>query len=561
MRRWFLGVAVCVAALQIAAYPLPVDSTARNGVKQTKTSHLGRYIAPPALPEKGLHPHADKGLKRVYSGAPIEVLQYHYDSYPTGWNQAETDLTPATVGSASFGQLTTLNVDGNVFAQPLIVSNFTMPDSSVHNVLVIATGHNTVYAYDAQNYALLWKRSLGTPQPTNDVGCGDIQPEYGISSTPVIVRTANNQASIFVVAASEPAPFSFHTKLHKLDLGNGHDLIHPVEINPKGKLATGGKIHFDPQNQWNRASLAYHDGSIYMGIGSHCDNNAGEISGWLLRYDESLNLVDKFNTIKAAAGYELSSIWMSGYSPAISPAGKVYAITGNGYYNAHHGEKGYGESVLGFTPDLKIDSTFTPADFQSLNDSDADFGSGGAMLIPVESGQTAPAMIVAMGKAGDLFLLDADNMGGLQRAGHQPLQVLSGGACWCGAAYWRRPDGTGMVFYQGNSDVLRGYTVAIGASPGLTNTINGNSGAGFGGSFPEVSSNGNTNNTGVVWLIRRGSTVQIQAYNAQSLGTPLFASNAGTWSNGSRAYLSPLVANGRVYVPAFKTVTVFGLTD
>ena len=117
------------------------------------------------------------------------------------------------------------------------------------------------------------------------------------------------------------------------------------------------------------------------------------------------------------------------------------------------------------------------------------------------------------------------------------------------------------MYYQGNGDVLRGYSVTTGANPHLTNTINGNSGGGFGGSFPEVSSNGNTAGTGVAWVIRRGSTVQLQAYNAQSLGTPLFQSNAGVWSNGSRAYLSPLVANGRVYVPAYQTVTVFGLTD
>ncbi|MBV9991936.1 MAG: hypothetical protein JOZ72_11665 [Alphaproteobacteria bacterium] len=562
MRRWFLGVAVGVAAFQIAAYPLPEDSTAQNGVMQHKTSHVGRYkVNGPALPQTGLHPNWQRGLQRRYTGAGIDATLYHYDSYPTGWNQAETDLTPATVGSASFGQITTLNVDGNVFAQPLLVSGFTMPDNSVHDVLIVATGHNTVYAYDAQNYSILWKRSLGTPQATNDVGCGDIQPEYGISSTPVIVRTAQNQAAIFVVSASEPAHLSFHTKIHKLDLGTGKDLVRAREIRPQGKLATGGKIHFDPQNQWNRASLQYHDGSIYMGVGSHCDNNAGQISGWMLRYDENLNLTSKFNTIKAQAGYELSSIWMAGYSPAIGPDGRVYAITGNGYYSATKGHLGYGESVLGFTPDLKIDSTFTPAEWQQLNNSDADFGSGGAMLIPKVDGQQAPAMILGSGKSGMVYLLNADNMGGLEGHGGAVLQKVQQGGCWCGAAYYRNSAGFGVVFYQGNSDNLHGYVVNTGATPSLSNTINGNAGGGFGGSFPVVSSNGQTAHTGVVWLIRRASTVQIEAYNAETLGTPLFRSNAGTWSNGSRAYLSPLVANGRVYVPAYQTVTVFGLTD
>jgi len=562
MRRLLACAAICAAAVQIAAYPLPADSTARNGVKQTKTSHVGAYkVSGPALPDVGLHPHAAKGLKRRYSGTPIDMLKYHNDSYPTGWNQSETDLAPATVGSASFGQITTLKVDGNVFAQPLMVSNFEMPDHSVHNLLIVATGHNTVIAYDAQDYSVLWKRSLGKPQATNDVGCGDIQPEYGISSTPVIVRSAADAATMYVVSATEPAPFSFHTKLHAIDLRDGHDLIKAVEISPRGRLLTGGKIHFDPQNQWNRASLAYQDGSIYIGVGSHCDNNAGQISGWMLHYDTNLNLLDKFNTIKASAGYELSSIWMAGFAPAISPDGKVYAITGNGYYNPAHGEKGYGESVLGFKPNLDIDSTFTPAEWQQLNNGDADFGSGGAMLIPSVDGQQAPPMILASGKSGTVYVLNADKLGGLERAGHTPLQKIGQGGCWCAASYYRRPDGTGMVFYQGSSDNLHGYQVNAGAAPSLANTINGNAGGGFGGSFPVISSNGQTAHTGVVWLIRRNTTEQLEAYDAETLGTPLFRQNAGTWSNGSRAYLSPLVANGRVYVPAYKTVTVFGLTD
>jgi hypothetical protein len=567
-RSLVLGLAVSAAfALQATAaqlhWPLPPDSTERNGEPQMKASHLGRYIAPPALPEVGLHPRAEQGLKRRYTGTPIDVLNYHYDNYPTGWNQSETDLTPATVHSASFGQIKTLNVDGNVFAEPLIVSNFTMPDNSVHNVLLIATGGDTVYAYDAQDYTLLWKKSMGKPQSTNDVGCGDIQPEYGISSTPVILRTGPGAAQVFLVAATEPAPFSFHTKIHDLDLATGEDVRNPVEIAPQANLETGGKIHFDPQNQWNRASLVRSGNNIYVGIGSHCDNNAGQISGWILRYDPNLHLLGKFNTIEATAGYELSSVWMSGYAPAVDANGNVFAVTGNGNYSTKKGQKGYGESVISLNAGLKKVKNFTPSNFQDLNDGDTDFGSGGAMLIPTVSGQVAPPMLVAMGKASTLYLLDSTNLGGLEgHHGNHALQTVNvpSGGCWCGPAYYVGPSG-GLVYYQGSGDVLRAYKVATGATPSLTDTADGTSGAGFGGSFPIVSSNGATANTGVVWVIRRGDTEQIEAYDAVNMGAPLFQSNAGVWSNGSRAYLSPLVANGRVYVPAYKTVTVFGLTD
>jgi hypothetical protein len=115
------------------------------------------------------------------------------------------------------------------------------------------------------------------------------------------------------------------------------------------------------------------------------------------------------------------------------------------------------------------------------------------------------------------------------------------------------------VFFQGGGDGLRAYRVATTGTPQLTQIAQGTSGADFGGSFPVVSSNGQVANSGVVWLIRHGDTMQIEAYNAELLGDPLFAADAGQWSNGSRGYLSPTVANGRVYVPAYKTVTVFGL--
>jgi hypothetical protein len=378
----------------------------------------------------------------------------------------------------------------------------------------------------------------------------------------VIVRNGS-AATIYLVAATEPAAFSFHTQLHALDLGTGADVSKPVEIKPQATLQTGGKIHFDPQNQWSRSSLAYNNGSVYVSIGSHCDANAGAISGWELRYDATnLNLTGKFNTIEAQAGYELSSIWMAGYSPAIDPAGNVYAITGNGNYNLGKGMKGYGESVIALSPDLKKRpvGTFTPSNWQDLNNGDTDFGSGGAMLIPVVSGQAAPPMIIGMGKAGTAYLLDASHLKGLEgQGGYQALQKIGIGGCWCGPAYYGGASG-GILYYQGGGPL---HAYSVDTVNGKLNQIATSSDSGSGsGSFPVVSSNGTTANTAVVWAIERGNpTEQLKAYNAMSLGAPLFAANAGNWSNGSRSYETPLVANGRVYVPAAGTVTVFGLTD
>jgi hypothetical protein len=551
--------------------PLPVGSLEQNGVPQPMVAHHPHAHATPGAAadtadDGALHENALAGLKRPYSGAPIDVLTYHYDLARTGWNQSETDLTPATVASSSFGKLKVLKVDGNVFAQPLMVSGFQMPDGSTHDVLLIVTGHNSVYAYDAQDYSLLWQVNLGASQSTADVGCGDVHPEYGISSTPVIVRSGPNAATIYVVAATEPAHLSFHTQLHALDLGTGADVTPPVEIDPSASIAGGGTVGFDPQNQWNRASLAYANGSVYVGIGSHCDNNAGSISGWVLRYDTGLNLRNAFNTIEVSQGYELASVWMAGFAPAIDPAGDVFVVTGNGAFSHKPAPRDYGESVLKLSSKLTdVKSTFTPSNYKHLNDGDTDFGSGGVMLIPSVQGQTAPPMAVAMGKAAVLYLLDQDKLGGLANndAGALQSQSLgsSGNGIWGGPAYYGAPTG-GLVYAQINGDVLRAFSVATGSTPSLTQVAAGTSAAGYGGSLPIVSSNSETAGSGVVWLIHRGTSVRLEAYDAVKLGAPLYTAAAGVWSSSSgNSFLTAMEANGRVYVPAYKTVTVFGLTN
>ncbi len=555
------SITTCLAALAgfaaIAAYPGGAPAAA------PLPAHRPPHPAPAStLPATALLPRAAAGLARVYGGTPIDVTTYHYDNYRTGWNQSETDLTPASVASSDFGLLTTLKVDGNVFAQPLMVSNFTMSDGNPHNVLIVATGHDSVYAFDAQTYTVLWQVSLGKSQSTSDVGCGDVKPEYGISSTPIIVRNGST-ATIYVVAATEPSKGQFVSELHALNLVTGADVTPPVVIAPSATLSNGSTVNFDPQNQWNRTSLAYNKGSLYIGIGSHCDNNSGSISGWLLRYNTSLALQTAFHTIETPGGTELASIWMTGFAPAIAPNGDVFVVTGNGDYQGKKA-KDWGESVLSLPPTLaKVKSQFTPADYQDLNNGDVDFGSGGVMLLPPVTGQTAPPLAVAMGKNPVLFLLDQTKLGGEKKNNSGVLQALSlggGAGVWGGPAYYAGPGGP-TVFYQIDSDVLRAFAVTTGTAPSLTQYAQGTSTAGYGGSLPIVSSNGTTAATGVVWLVRRSLPIVLEAYDASALGAPIFSANAGTWSNPGQgnAFMTPMEANGRVYVPAYKTVTVFGL--
>jgi hypothetical protein len=523
-------------------------------------------VMPSLLPPTPLAQNAAAGLAKIYGGTKIDVTTYHYDLNRTGWNPTETDLTVSSVSSGTFGLLQTLDVDGNVFAQPLLVSGFVMPDGSTHDVLVIATGHNSVYAYDAQSYALLWHVNLGRAQKTEDVGCTDVKPEYGISSTPVVLRSGAGTATIYLVAATEPSAFTFHTTLHALSLGTGQDSVPPVEISPSATLSDGSTLSFDPQNQWNRAGLALNAGSIYIGMGAHCDNGGGSNSGWLLRYSTGLTLQTAFHTINTPGGTELASIWMSGFAPAIDPSGNVYVVTGNGDLRKPAAND-WGESVLRLPADLSaVSSRFTPASYATLNNQDLDFGSGGVMLVPEAPKQAGPSLAVASGKEATLYLLNRAKLGGLKPNNSGALQALSIGTVGMGVrggpAFYNGPAGP-TVYLQITSDVLRAFALSGGKQPTLTQFAAGTSEGAYGGSLPIVSSDGATPGTGVVWVMRRTIPMEIEAYDAVKLGKPLYSAQIGTWSNKAQAnaFLTLMQANGRVYAPAYKTVKIFGLTS
>ncbi len=550
---------VLLAGMATAQIAPGVPAGVPNGRPQTLKPHRPAHAAPisrlpPAFPMAAAH----AGLASLYGGAATDVTTYHYDDNRTGWNPTETDLTAATVASGRFGVLATLGVDGNVFAQPLLVSNFTMPDGATRDVLIIATGHDSVYAFDARSYAQLWKVSLGAPQSSNDVGCGDVQPEYGISSTPVIVRGGAGAATIYVVSATEPSSYEFHTHLHALDLGTGADLRPPTEITPTAQLQTGATLRFDPQNQWSRAGLAYRNGSIYVSIGSHCDNNAYAISGWVLRYDgESLALKNSFHTIQTPRGYELASVWMTGFAPAIDAAGNLFVVTGNGDYSSK--QMDYGESILKLGPNLNTPplGRYVAPNYNALNSGDVDFGSGGVMLLPSLAGQTAPPVAIAMGKDPVMYMV---RQAMTAAPVVQARRISYGSGVWGGPAYFDGPAGP-TVFYQINGDVLRAFC-APAVAPSLKLAAQGTTGAGYGGSQPIVSSNGSAAGTGVVWLIRRSIPMELEAYAADTLGAPIFHSSIGGWSNAGdpNPFLTPMEANGRVYAPGYLSVTVFGLT-
>ncbi len=556
-----LGALACLATAPSAvaqkqpAGPGPSSMISQHGIVNELSD------APLAV----IGPDAAIGLARVYSGPPINVTTFHYDNYRTGWNASETDLTPANVNKKTFGILANLAVDGQVYAQPLLVSNVTMPDSTVRNVLILATEHNSVYAFDAQTYAVLWQVNLGPSQSATDVACVDVKPELGISSTPVIVAGPNpGQWTIYVVASTETPGPAFQHQLHALDLTTGLDTVPPVTIAPSGTLTGGAVLNFSKQYQYSRAGLAYNNGHLYVGISSHCDNTAGKIAGWLQSYDPGLNLQSTFQTTHKANKLLLGSIWMSGFAPAIDDAGNVYVSTGNGAYDGVVSQD-WGQSVLKLSPDLgTVLGSFTPANFASLNLKDLDLGAGGVVLLPVVDDQTAPPMAAVIGKDPTLYLLDQNNLGGFTPTNSGALQALTVNpgntlGVWGGSAFYNGPNGP-TLFIQIHTDYLRAFSLSTGASPTLTLAQQNTRKGGYAGTMPVVSSNGAQPGTGVVWIVHRGVPPALEAYDANNLGAPIYLGATGNLSKTNAGiFLTPMVANGRVYVATSGVVSVFGL--
>ncbi len=540
-------------ATQRAGAAVPGTQTVQHG----KPPRQARIL----LPETPLHPHAAAGLALRYAGTPVDVRAYHYDDARTGWNPAETALTVASVQSPAFGLLATLAVDGDVFAQPLLVSNQKMADGTVHDVLVVATMNNSVYAFDARTYTQLWKINTGTPQNQADVGCDDVIPQYGIAATPVIIRNGGKSVLYFVDAV-EPTASDFHTRLHQVNVANGRDIHAPMEISPTATMSDGHVMTMDKQNQWARAGLVASRGSIYVSIGSHCDHNPVYASGWVLRYSaKNLAPLAAFNLIDTPAGTDLADIWGGGFAPAVDAAGNFWGVTGNGDVNPTLGN--WGESVIKMPPTLaKVADWFTPGDYQALNDRDRDFGAGGVTLLPVLPGQTLPPMAVAMGKIGKVFLLNRSALGHMDPNDAGALATVQlGTPGWNfqgGPGYWTSPTGDGEVFLQIKGDVLRGFTVPRTGAAALVPAGQGTTLGSMGGSIPIVSSNGSMPGTGVVWVVQRNPLV-LEAYDAEHLGAPIYSATAGAFTAG-QPFLSAVAANGRVYVAASGTVKVFGLT-
>ena len=505
--------------------------------------------------------------------AQTAVWTYHYDNKRTGWNSQETELTPATVASSSFGLLQSVPLDDQVDAQPLVVPNVVITTGNhqgEHDVVYVATESNTVYAIDVHTGIVLLHPNFGAPVPL-PLGCTNNGPNVGINSTPVIDLA---KKTLYVITYTNDSSGPAY-RIHALDLGSLTDKVAPLLVTASHTLTDGTTFTFDATYHRQRPGLLLLDGIIYAGIGSFCDFGANLSRGWLMGWSAgSLTPLPANQMLDTQAtsflSFFLSAIWMSGYAPAADDAGNILFVTGNSdpFGNTYDGVTNIQESVVKVSPDLgTVLDLFTPSNVVALDQFDADFGSGGVMVLPDQPG-SKPHLAVAAGKAALMFLMDGDNLGGFSTIKNHVLGSYFVGPCWCGESYFLDPsDGLARVVSSGGRAV-KVWKLQSSPSPALTNVSTSPSigGGQTGGFFTVVSSNGNANP--IVWAVSHppnrslSSPITLFAFDPESGSTmkQLFHSTAGFWPNvGGNANVVPVVANGQVFVASNRLLEIFGL--
>jgi hypothetical protein len=505
---------------------------------------------------------------------PISVTTYHYDNLRTGWNQIETGLTPRNVRSSNFKLIASTALDDQVDAQPLVLGNQAVSGHSAREVVYVATESNTIYAIDANNGQILLQRNFGMPVPFQSLpgGCNNNGPNIGINSTPVIDPSSN---TIYVVTDTFESNHAVY-RIHALDPATLNDTVTPVLVTASGTLSDGSTYHFNAFASRLRAALLVANGNVYAGFASYCDVDANQSRGWILGWQTGtltpLASNELTNKLKNSTDdFFLTSIWMSGYGLASSVAGDIYFVTGNSDYSGDSYDKvqNVAESVVQLSPDLStVKSLFTPMGsdigWQILDEEDADFGSGGGMLLPPQPGQSAN-LLVAAGKVGVMYVLNADNLNNGKANGGKAFSTSNVGSCWCGPSYYKASDGFGRVVTSGGNDVGIWKVVAGGSKPKLVfkNSPGSVAGAQFPGFFTTVSSNGALKGTAVVWAVGRPTggldNVSLYAFDPDR-GKSLFSGIAGRWPNtGGDSNIVPVVANSKVYVATNQSLAIFGL--
>ena len=503
--------------------------------------------------------------------ATTDVLTYHNDIARTGQNITETTLTTGNVNSAQFGKLGFYAVDGLVDAEPLYASNVSVPSNGTHNLLIVPTENDSVYAFDADSGSTIWQSTTlkNNEAPSDDRGCGQVSPQIGVTSTPVIDRTQGPNGAVYVVAMSKDSSGNYHQRLHAFDLALGTELFGgPVDIAATypgtGDNSSGGNVVFDPKQYKERAALLLLNGIIYTAWASHCDDRP--YTGWIMGYSEAT--LEQSSVLNVTPNGNEGAIWMAGDGLAADSSGNIYFLDANGDFDTTLNAQGfpnngdYGNAFMKLSTagnQLAVADYFEMDNEASENGSDTDLGSGGELLLPDlrDGSGTTWHLAVGAGKDGNLYLVNRDSMGKFSPNNNTIYQELAGalpGGVWAMPAYFNN-----TVYYGSVGSPIQSFTITN-AKLSTSSTAQTSNSFGYPGATPSISANG-TNN-GIVWAVENTSPAVLHAYNGTTL-TELYNSNQASGSrdqfgNGNK-FITPMIVNGKVFVGTPNGVAVFGL--
>lgn len=508
-------------------------------------------------------------LSILQQAPAADILTYHNDNLRTGQNLGETILTPQNVNATNFGKIGFISVEGRVDAEPLYVSHLTIRGAA-HNVLFVATEHDWIYAFDADTFVQLWRTSLLGPDetPSDDRKCAQVSPEIGVTSTPVIDLHAGPHGAIFAVAMSKNESGQYFQRLHALDIVTGEERTgSPTTIEASvpgsGTNSHNGRIIFDPKQYEDRASLLLSGGTIYTAWSSHCD--ADPYNSWVIGFDEST--LRRSKVLSLTPNGTEGGIWMAGAGLAADASGNIFFEIGNGTFDTTLDSRGFpihrdfGNSIIKLPPagqGLAVADYFTMHNVISENKQDQDLGSGGLLLLPDVKDSSGKPRHLALGAGKDwtVYIVDRDSMGKFdpQRDNiYQELHKGLGGAEFAMPAYFN-----GTVYYGAYLTPVMAFPVKNARLPAAPTSKTPET-FDYPGATPSISANGTSD--AIVWAIENSTSGILHAYDASNLAREYYNSNqAGQRDQfADNKFVTPAIANGKVYVGTPTGIIVFGL--
>jgi hypothetical protein len=500
-----------------------------------------------------------------------QVLTYHNNNARTGLNNTESTLTLSNVNVSQFGKLFTLPVDGLVDGEPLYLSAVPIQGSGTHNLVIVVTENDSVYAFDADTGTQIWHISAlkASETPSDNRGCSQVTPQIGITSTPVISRPSGSNGVIYTVAMSKDSSGDYHQRLHALDATTGNELDNgPVDISAQypgtGDNSSGGFVIFDPAQYKERSPLLLVGNEVYLTWASHCDIRP--YTGWIMGYNAKT--LKQTTVLNVTPNGNEGAIWGAGAGLASDNTGNIFFLDANGIFDTTLTSGGfpnsgdYGNAFIRLTTtkgSLAVADYFEMDNGPQESEGDVDLGSGGAILLPnmKDSSGNIWSLAAGAGKDTNLYIVNRTNMGKFNPNANGIYQELSGvlpGGIWSMPAFWNER----LYFGPVGQPILQ--FAFKNAKLGTTAAAKTATSFGYPGATPSISANQGSN--AILWATENTNPAVLHAYNAATL-VELYNTNQATGGRdqfgAGNKFITPMIANGKVYVGTTTGVGVFGL--